>query len=97
MVSESAVGVDGLVDSGDAVDAVDAVDVVDVVEESDCDGVEDNADGNPVDADIFDVVELSLTTFPLAFKTTPLPSSQQSGSLLQQYFPLLSQMVTRGK
>ena len=97
VVSAAAEGVDDLVDSVDSVDLVDSVDVVNVVEESDCNGVEDNADGNPVDVDSFDVVELSLTTFPLAFKTTPLASSQQSGSLSQQYFPVLSQMVTRGK
>lgn len=91
VVSEAAVGVVGLEDVVVGSDVDEESDVV-------------VSGGEVDDVDIVDgteVVELELetafpTTFPAPFKITPLPSAQQSLSLLQQYFPSSSQMVTRG-
>lgn len=95
VVSEAAEGVVG---------AGGVVVVVSEGEESDVGvGVEDGEVDDVDKVDGTEVVELELelktafpTTFPAPFKTTPLPSSQQSLSLSQQYFPSSSQMVTRG-
>jgi hypothetical protein len=104
-VSEGDAGLVGSVVSEAAEGVVGVGGVVVVVsdgEESDVGvGVEDG-DVDDVDkVDGTEVVELELetafpTTFPTPFKTTPLPSVQQSLSLSQQYFPSSSQMVTRG-
>lgn len=93
VVSEAAEGVVGWEDVVVVGSDGDESDVGVGVEDGEVDDV-DNVDGT-------EELELELetafpTTFPAPFKTTPLPSVQQSLSLSQQYFPSSSQMVTRG-